>query len=78
MHRGIQHPKYAHLELNPVYLGGRIPKRKGRYGPPTIVLDCKHSMRPMKEEVIEPIFSLLPYDDLQEANTNLGINHRTI
>ncbi|GAB4476198.1 MAG: aldehyde dehydrogenase family protein [Anaerolineae bacterium] len=48
--------------------GGRLPAEgKGFFYPPTVVADCTHRMRLMREETFGPVLGLMPFDSLDEA-----------
>ena len=48
--------------------GGQIDTgRKGFFYPPTVLADCTHDMRIMREETFGPVVTTTPYDDFDEA-----------
>lgn len=52
-----------------VLCGGQMPgeREPGFFYPPTVVADCTHEMRLMREETFGPVVGVMPYADLDEA-----------
>jgi succinate-semialdehyde dehydrogenase/glutarate-semialdehyde dehydrogenase len=50
-----------------VRVGGRRPRAKGYWFPPTVLVDVDHSMRVMTEETFGPILPIQVVDSLDEA-----------
>jgi acyl-CoA reductase-like NAD-dependent aldehyde dehydrogenase len=48
--------------------GGDLSSRdKGYFYPPTVLADCTHTMRIMREETFGPVVTITPFDDFDEA-----------
>jgi acyl-CoA reductase-like NAD-dependent aldehyde dehydrogenase len=50
-----------------VLCGGKRPKRKGFFFPPTVLSGVDHSMRVMREETFGPVVPVMPFDTEEEA-----------
>lgn len=47
--------------------GGTIPERPGFFYPPTVLRDCTHALRLMREETFGPVMGVMPFDSFDEA-----------
>ncbi|MBN1475992.1 aldehyde dehydrogenase [Candidatus Sumerlaeota bacterium] len=47
--------------------GGKRPKRRGLFYPPTVLSGVDHSMRVMREETFGPVIPVMPFDTEEEA-----------
>jgi lactaldehyde dehydrogenase/glycolaldehyde dehydrogenase len=50
-----------------VATGGTLPDTAGYFYPPTLLLDCRHDMEIVREEIFGPVLPVISYDTLDEV-----------
>ena len=50
-----------------VATGGTLPDTAGYFYPPTLLLNCRHDMEIVREEIFGPVLPVISYDTLDEA-----------
>jgi lactaldehyde dehydrogenase / glycolaldehyde dehydrogenase len=70
--RAAQHGVHAMVERAvsegaTIATGGRLPDADGYFYPPTLLVNCRHDMEIVREEIFGPVLPVIPYETLDHA-----------